>query len=63
MSDGIKIPPFDVDACRQIVDLHPTPPQDPETLERVWRHLLADHLAALEHIELQDAALQQKAAA
>lgn len=60
---AIEVPTFDVDACREVATMYPTPPQDPETLDRVWRHLVADHLAALEQIEVQALALQQRQAA
>jgi len=40
---------FDVAACRQWLELHPTPPAD--GLPMLWAHLVADIEAACDEIE------------
>lgn len=48
----MEIPPFDVDALRDNAQNYTTPPTDPQELERVWRALIQDQLAAADHIDL-----------
>lgn len=59
----IAVPAFDVEACRQIADMHPYPPTDPDELRRIWKHLIDDHLAACDQIETLTYALAQRTAA
>lgn len=51
MTGTLEIPHFDVDRLRQIADMYPSPPADPVVLDRQWRQLVADLLAAADHIE------------
>ena len=56
----IAVPPFDVDALRQIADIYEYPPEDLAERERQWRTLVADLQAAADHIELCQAALAER---
>ena len=48
----LTIPVFDVEGLRQVADMFTEPPSDPVVLAQQWRQLIADLLAAADHIEL-----------
>ncbi len=58
---AVEIPPFDVDALRDNAECYPSPPLDPVELNRVWAALIADQIAAADHIDLLTYALRQAA--
>jgi hypothetical protein len=43
--------PFDVDACRQWLEMHPSPPDGAADLHILWRSLLKDIEEACDEIE------------
>ncbi len=57
----VQIPPFDVDALRDNADNFATPPADPGDLERQWRALIQDQIAAADYIDILLYALKQAA--
>jgi len=42
---------FDVKACRQWLELFPTPPRSALDLSKMWSHLVSDIEAACDEIE------------
>lgn len=56
---AVEVPPFDVDALRDNAEAFGSPPTDAAELERQWRALIADQLAAADQIELLTFALRQ----
>lgn len=53
----VQLPAFDVAALRDNAENFATPPADPVELDRQWRALIEDHLAAANHIEALELAL------
>lgn len=65
----ISVPTFDTEAMRQIADYKPQFYDHPHggtpcvvVDMAVWNTLMADHLAAADHIDLLEFALKQRAA-
>jgi hypothetical protein len=55
----IAVPTFDIQACRQLSDMHPFPPTDEHELRRQWAQLRADLEAAADQVEILTLALHE----